>query len=61
MDTISTQWFKLLLGLLAIFCLLSGRTELGVLFLLIGILVPLARRLVHPMDDPSPHTPSGTP
>ena len=58
MDTLSTQWIKMLIGVVAIFCLLSGRTELGVLFLLMGISVPLARKFVQltelPFERPYP-------
>lgn len=50
METLSLRAIKILIGILAIFCLLSGRAELGVLFLIIGILIPVARNFAHFLD-----------
>lgn len=55
METLSQVGIHMLIGLLAIFCLLSARIELGVLFLAIGLLIPLARWVAERTALPFPH------
>lgn len=58
MQTLSHTGIQLLIGILAIFCLLSGRLELGVLFLVLGLIIPLAHWVAKRLEMPTfPHQP----
>lgn len=53
MQTLSHTGIQLLIGILAIFCLLSGRLELGVLFLVLGLIIPLAHWVAKRLEMPT--------
>lgn len=48
MEPFISQWVRSLIMVIGIFCLLSGRAELGVLCLVLGVVLNLVDRFIAP-------------